>query len=88
MISHPVAPQPRSPNLDRNPSERYATPHDVLLDPTLDDRDRERILSDWEVDEQRLLESAGENMMGGRHNRLALVHEALRELRARAGDRK
>lgn len=82
MISHPAAPR-RSPDLDRDPTDRYATPHDVLLDPALDDRERERILTDWEVDEQRLLESAGENMMGGRPSRLALVHEALRELRER-----
>lgn len=67
----------------RDPSARYATPHDVLRDPALDDAARARILKDWELDEQRLLESAGENMMGGRHDRLSLVHDALRELDAR-----
>lgn len=63
-----------------NPARVYDRPTDVLDDPALDDRTRRRILRGWALDERRLMVSTGENMAGGRANRLADVVAALRTL--------
>lgn len=67
-----------------DPEREYASPAAVLEDDALDDESRRRILEGWALDEQRLLTSTGENMGGGRPNRLAAVNAALRALDERA----
>lgn len=78
-----------TPSIDtmvEDPERYFTSPADVLTASGLTSGDKERILTNWELDARRLAESEAENMGGGETSRLDEVVAARAELAA-ASDR-
>ena len=63
-----------------DPSEVYAFPRDVLLDDTLTDAQKKRVLQEWELDAREIMQADDENMAGDSPSMLQRVHAALAKL--------
>jgi hypothetical protein len=71
------------PNLDhlvKDPWEHFASPMDVVAEPSLNKDDKRKILESWALDAELLSKAEAENMSGGDRPELQAVKLALLEL--------
>ena len=64
-----------------DPEDFFESPMDVVKDPRLTKRDRERILESWVHDAESLSQAEAENMQGTQRPRLHEAKLALLEVR-------
>jgi hypothetical protein len=72
-------------DLIAHPQRHFSRPDDVLVEPTLTNEEKRRILESWRLDAQRLAESTAENMSGGEESDLREVSKVLIQLTSMEG---
>ena len=63
-----------------SPANEYERPVDVVDSRDLSDKQKKRILNQWEVDAQGLSRASDEGMTGGEPSRLTEVQDARRKI--------
>ena len=63
-----------------NPSKEFAHPSQVVSSPDLSDKDKVKVLKQWELDARLLQVASEEGMSGGEQNMLADVKKAQEDL--------
>ena len=64
----------------KDPAARFDSPSDVLADPALTEKQKEKVLTSWVKDAELLSEAENENMGGGEPSRLREANIALETL--------
>jgi hypothetical protein len=70
-------------NIERaktSPASEFERPADVIESRDLSDKEKKRVLNQWEVDAQGLCRASDEGMTGGEPSRLSEVQKARREM--------
>ena len=63
-----------------SPANEFERPVDVVESSDLSDKQKKRVLNQWEVDAQGLSRASDEGMTGGEPSRLTEVQDARREM--------
>ena len=72
--------------IQHNPADRFATPQQVVDDPSLTAHQKRQILLQWEQDARALATADDEGMAGGRESMLRSVMIALEAVGTEEGD--